>query len=397
MQDQIRPGLGDRLRPALRAWLQATAPRSWRAEMAGASETEWKEFNDSCFSLLRGIGLAVPHWPEEYGGGFTFAEQLIIKEEMRRADFPLPRFHMISLGHAAATLLQHGTPDQKQLLKGILDGEIWCQGFSEPEAGSDLASLRTTAVFATDHYVVNGQKIWSSVAQHASWCLLLARTDPSADKHAGLSVFAMDMRSAGITVRPIRQATGTREFCEIFLDNVCIPASQLVGPENEGWKVAQTTLATERSSQAVELHAELSQALSRIVGQMTSTVGDSGRLVIEEAAFRSELASCISRVDALGWMAQQLAIDVTRGDALAGPEASIMKLFYSETLQKVTGLAARVGGLPALHDPCRQVDVSWTSGDWFIDHLKSWTWTIAAGSNEIQRNIIGERVLGLPR
>jgi alkylation response protein AidB-like acyl-CoA dehydrogenase len=386
-----------RLRTAVRDWAAANTPPGWHEELKTASKREFRRFNIRQAQLLRQAGLLAAHWPKEFGGGgFTFAQQLVIQEELVRADFPQPRLLEIALAHIAATLMAYGRTEQQRHLAAILGGEIWCQGFSEPDAGSDLASLRTRAVRAGDSYVVNGQKVWSSYADQASWCLLLARTSSDAPKHQGLSLFMLELDSPGVEVRPTRQATGTEEFCELFLTDVRVPAAHLIGEENDGWRMAQTTLATERAFNILELQARLVVALGEIAAQAKVTPVAPGRMAADDDGVRQDLATRAAEIEVLGLLGQRLARDVERTGEV-GPEGSIVKLFYSETLQKLTALAVRISGVAAMLDERREFATSWTSGHWMIDHLKSWNWTIAAGSNEIQRNIIGERVLGLPR
>ena len=387
----------EHIRSAVRDWAVANTPPDWHAELSTATRRQFRDFNIRQAHLLRQAGLLAAHWPKEFGGGgFSFAEQLVIQEELVRADFPQPRLLEIALAHIAATLMAYGSPSQQRHLGAILDGEIWCQGFSEPDAGSDLASLRTRAVRTGDTYVVNGQKVWSSYADQASWCLLLARTDPAAPKHRGLSLFMLKLDSPGVEVRPTRQATGTEEFCELFLTDVRVPATHLIGAENTGWRMAQTTLATERAFNMLELQARLAVALREIATQALVTPVAPGRMAADDDSVRQDLAARAAEVEVLGLLGQRLARQVERTGEV-GPEGSIVKLFYSETLQKLTGLAVRIRGMAAMLDERREFATTWTSGHWMIDHLKSWNWTIAAGSNEIQRNIIGERVLGLPR
>ena len=200
------------------------------------------------------VGLATPHWPKEYGGaGLTLRHLVAIADEMARADAPQARIFTISLIHMPGTLFPHGTEEQKRrYLPGVAKGELWCQGFSEPNSGSDLASLRTRAVRDGDHYVINGQKIWSSSSMYADHCLLLTRTDPNAQKHRGITYFIMDMHAPGVEVRPIRQANGRSEFGELFLTDVRIPAENMIGAENNGWRIAQATLGSERGVIAFE-------------------------------------------------------------------------------------------------------------------------------------------------
>ncbi len=384
-------------RAEVRAWLAEHVPPDWEAQLAGATPDEFVRFHCGWVRTLGTGGYLVPHWPRHFGGGGnSLAEQIVIQQEMARAKAPELRVHMISLNHAGATLMEHGSPDQQRLLPGILDGDIWCQGFSEPNAGSDLASLQTRATRDGDDYVVNGQKIWSSMANHAQWCLLLARTDPDAPKRKGISYFMLDLSSPGIEIRPIRQATGDAEFCEIFLTDVRIPATNRFGEEGEGWHIAQTTLTNERGSAVIELHERLVEALDRLGREMLVTPIGGGRMAAEDDSLRQELARRAADVEILGLLAARMFRNLL-GRGNLGPEASIVKLFYSELLQSLTDLGVRVRGMPAQVDHGRPFACSWTSGDWLMDHIGSWTWTIAGGTSEIQRNVIGERVLGLPR
>ncbi len=241
-------------RQAVRDWLAETVPAGWKARMAQASNDEFIAFQRWWMTERSKAGLAIAHWPKEYGGaGLGLAHQIVIADEMARADAPQARMFIISLIHLPGTLIPHGTEEQKRrYLAGVANGDVWCQGFSEPNSGSDLASLRCRAVRDGDHYVINGQKIWSSNSMYARYCILLTRTDPDAPKHRGISYFIMDMQSPGVEVRPIRQANGRAEFGEIFLTDVRIPAENLIGRENEGWLVAQSTLASERGVIAFE-------------------------------------------------------------------------------------------------------------------------------------------------
>ena len=241
-------------RQEIRDWLAEVVPADWKARMVRASNEEFIAFQRWWMAERSKVGLAIPHWPKEYGGaGLTLRHLIVIADEMARADAPQARLFTISLIHLPGTLFPHGTEAQKRrYLAGVAKGDVWCQGFSEPNSGSDLASLRTRAVRDGDHYVINGQKIWSSNSMYADYCILLTRTDPDAQKHRGISYFIMDMRSPGVEVRPIRQANGRAEFGELFLTNVRIPAENMIGRENNGWRVAQATLASERGVIAFE-------------------------------------------------------------------------------------------------------------------------------------------------
>jgi alkylation response protein AidB-like acyl-CoA dehydrogenase len=384
------------LRTSVRQWCRATIPAGWRAAQTDVTDEEFVSFQKAWFQELRSAGYAVPHWPAEWGGGMSAAEQIVLYQELAAHDAPRLVLAFVAIHHAASTLLAAGTEEQRRRhLPAILDGEIWVQGFSEPEAGSDLASLKTTARRAGDAYVVNGQKLWASGALHADWCLLLARTDVEAPKRRGISYFLMDMRSPGIDVRPIRQATGESHFCEIFLDDVAIPAANLIGPEHGGWQVAQETLSAERGMTMLELAERLGHAGFRWLVETCQRPSPGGRPV-DDPLVQDRLATLETEVAGLRALCRDL---VERHDAgTAGPaDASIVKLFYSELLQRMTDFGAEVAGLPAhtqLHKP---LSSGWESGAWVLDFISSWEWTIPGGSSEIQRTIIGERGLGLPR
>ena len=251
----------EEFRGEVRDWCRTHIPADWRREQTGASDEEFVAFQQQWFQELRAAGYAVPHWPSEWGGGMPTAQQVVLYQELAAQDAPRLVLAFVAIHHAAATLLAAGTDEQRRRhLPAILDGEIWVQGFSEPEAGSDLASLRTSARHEGDAYVVNGQKLWASGAMHADWCLLLARSDPDAPKRKGISYFLMDMRSPGVDVRPIRNAIGDSHFCEIFLSDVTIPAANLIGAPNAGWQAAQSTLSAERGLTMLELAERLGNA-----------------------------------------------------------------------------------------------------------------------------------------
>ena len=377
----------DALRREVRDWCAEHVPPDWRREQAGVDHDEFVRFQHWWLRELDAGGYAVPHWPAEWGGGYDLARQAVIYEELARADAPRLVLHFVSLHHAAATLLAAGTDEQRRRhLPAIRAGEVWCQGFSEPNAGSDLASLRTRAERRGDVYVVNGQKIWASGARDATWCLLLARTDPAAPKRRGISYFLMDMRSPGVTVRPIRQITGEEHFCEIFLTDVEIPAANLVGAENDGWRTAQRTLNTERGATMVELAERLALGFRWLVEL-------AHRDAPPDAYVADRLAGLASEVDALRLLVRRAIADPAAG----GASASTVKLFYSELLQRMTRFGTELSGLPGQEATVRPLSSGWESGLWLRDYIGSWEWTIPGGTNEIQRTIIGERGLGLPR
>jgi alkylation response protein AidB-like acyl-CoA dehydrogenase len=395
-QNAAPSDLGE-FRATAREWCRAHVPAEWRQAQTGASDEEFVSFQKAWFAEFRRAGFAVPHWPKEWGGGMSAAEQMVLYSELAAHDAPRLVLAFVAIHHAAATLLAAGTDEQRlRHLPAILDGEIWVQGFSEPEAGSDLASLTTTARKDGDAYVVTGQKLWASSAMHADWCLLLARTDSGAPKRRGISYFLLDMRTPGIDVRPIRQATGESHFCEMFLNDVVIPATQLVGPENAGWQVAQQTLGAERGMTMLELSERLGHAGFRWLVEACARPGPGGARPLDDSLVADRLAIFETEVAGLRALSRRL---VERHDAgTAGPaDASIVKLYYSELLQRMMDYGSEVAGLAAHTELRKPVSSGWESGAWVLDFIGSWEWTIPGGTSEIQRTIIGERGLGLPR
>ncbi len=377
------------------AWLGAHVPAHWRSEMAGATEPAALAFERRWFAELGVGGLAVPHWPASWGGGFSLPEQVVIFQELARADAPHLHSLYVSLYHAQATLEHAASEAQRaEHLPRILDGAVWCQGFSEPEAGSDLASLRTRARRDGDVYVVNGQKIWSSHAHLADWCLLLARTDPAAPARHGISYFILDLTTPGVDVRPIDDQTGGQHFCEIFLTDVAVPVANRMGEENDGWRLAQTTLGAERGLTMVEHGERMAIALAQLVDKLRREVD--GRRPADDAGLRRELARVAAQVTVLQGLTATLVEGlVSRGTV--GPEAAILKVYFSELMRRFADLGLRLGGPPDLgHTPPTRA-APLQSGNWMFDYLHSWAWTIGGGTNEILRTQIAERVLGLPR
>jgi alkylation response protein AidB-like acyl-CoA dehydrogenase len=387
----------DEFRASVGAWCRARVPADWRSAQTGVPDAEYVRFQQWWFAELRTAGYAVPHWPAEWGGGMPLDRQVVLYQELAAHDAPRLVLAFVSIHHAAATLLAAGTEEQRRRhLPAILDGEIWVQGFSEPEAGSDLASLRTTALRTTtegdgDRYIVNGQKLWASGALHADWCLLLARTDPAAPKRRGISYFLLDMRSPGLDVRPIKNAVGESHFCEIFLNDVAVPAVNLVGPENAGWRVAQETLGAERGLTMVELAERLGNAGFRWLVEACARQG-----LLSDSRVTDRLAAFETEISGLRALCKDL---VARHEAgRAGPaDASIVKLYYSELLQRMTDFGTEVAGLPGQTALRKPASSGWESGAWPLDFIGSWEWTIPGGTSEIQRTIIAERGLGLPR
>ncbi|MEU5880611.1 acyl-CoA dehydrogenase family protein [Spirillospora sp. NPDC047279] len=371
-------------RAHVRDWCRAHVPGDWRRAQTGASDEEFVRFQKEWFQELREAGFAVPHWPSAWGGGMPVADQAVLYQEFAAHDAPRLVLAFVGIHHAASTLLAAGTDAQRHRhLPAILDGEIWAQGFSEPGAGSDLAALTTSARRKGDAYVVNGQKCWASGAAHADWCLLLART--GAPKRQGISYFLMDMRTPGIDVRPTRQATGESHFCEIFLDDVVIPAANLVGPENGGWRVAQSTLGAERGMTMLELAERLGTGGFRRLLDLCAPLAD--------PLAQDRLAALEIEITGL----RALCADLVAADDPGPADASIVKLLYSELLQRMTDFGAEIAGLAAHAELAKPLSGGWESGAWVLDFIGSWEWTIPGGTSEIQRTIIGERGLGLPR
>ena len=340
-------------------------------------------------------GWAGISWPTEYGGrGLSLLEQLIWYEEYGRAALPSIDSTFVGLNHAGPTLIQCATAEQKAAhLLPILRGDaLWCQGFSEPGAGSDLASLRTRGVIDGDELVVSGQKIWTSSAFVADWQELLVRTDPSASRHQGITWVICDMHSPGIDVRPIQSMDRESEFCEVFYDDVRIPLGNVVGALNDGWQVAMSTLSFERGTAFTAGQVRLASTVEHLIdlaGQRPGPLRRGTALADESLAVR--LATARAEVAALRAMTYAvISRSVRRGTP--GPEGSIVKLYFSEIEQRVARLSVDVLGPDSLRFVSK-----WLPGGWTGDYLRSYASSIGGGTSEIQRNIIGERVLGLPR
>lgn len=380
------------LRSAFRAWLEKHVPTDWRAAMTNCDQDVFVAQQREWFKKLTEAGYATPHWPAGWpGGGRSLAEQKVIFEEVARADAPRLILYFVALYHAACTVMECGTQDQQdRYLPGILDGEIWCQGFSEPNAGSDLASLRTKAERQGDHYVINGQKTWSTMAQYADRCLLLARTERAGAPQAGLTYLLLDMKAPGVTVRPIHQITSDDEFAEIFFDDVKVPVTERVGAEGDGWRVAQATLASERGLTLVELSQRMRCSLPLIQAEIVRCRRS------EEGALRREFGELSAEVDATCALADRYLLKRISGDEVVG-DASVVKLFYARTLRKFTRLGLQVAGLDGQYHRGFMRGGPQETGNWPVDFMNSYNWSIAGGSDEIQRNIIAERMLGMPR
>jgi alkylation response protein AidB-like acyl-CoA dehydrogenase len=318
-----------------------------------------------------------------------------VLEEFARAEVP-EHVGLIGIGMAGPTIMVHGTDEQKErFLRNILTGEeVWCQGFSEPGSGSDLASVQTKAVpDGAGGFRVTGQKVWSSFAHFADWCILLARTDGSGDKHQGLTYLLMDMHAAGVQVRPLRQITGEAEFNEIFMDDVAVPGDRVVGEIGQGWQVAITTLMNERANVGFALLARLDANMRRLIGLAKDTPRNGARAA-QDPLLRDRLAELWIDVQAFRFTIYRSFSALLKTGA-PGPEGSVAKLFWSETNQRLTKTALEIEG--AFATLAQGSDRAVEDGRWQTSQLRSRGNTIEAGTSEILRNIIAERVLGLPK
>ncbi len=377
----------ERFRAELRAFLQKTVPGEDAPEDFVA---EFEFMRDFQRAMYRGGWVGI-HWPSAFGGrDATPMQQAIFAEEMARARAP-QLVNRVGINNVGPTLIHFGTEEQKKrYLPGILSAdEIWCQLYSEPDAGSDLASLRTRAELDGDDYVVTGQKVWTSYAIQSRWAILLARTDLDAKKHRGISYLIVDMQAEGIEIRPLRQLTGASEFNEVFLDRVRVPRENRIGPENEGWQIAQVTLAHERGAN----YAVKEQTLARIaLDELVAEAKASG--AAEDPAFRDELARLHIETEIMRFMNLQMLSKVGRG-ITPGLETSVVKQFWSDLSQAIGEASVRaLGPHGILLRGSRHVR---GSGRFAQRMLFSRASTIAGGTAEIQRNIIAQRLLGLPR
>ena len=372
----------EQFRAELQAWLPGAV-----AELGPApGENDWpaqRTYETTWQRMLFDAGYAGINWPTEFGGqGRTPTEHLIFLEESARAGAPETNVMFVALLHAGPTLIAEATPEhQAAHLPRILRGEeVWCQGFSEPGAGSDLASLRTRAVRDGDEYVINGQKIWTSNAQVADFCELLVRTDPDAPKHKGISWLIMPMDAPGITIRPLTTITGSHEFSEVFLDDVRVPVANRVGDENDGWRVSMVTFSFERGTAFVSEMLQSFELLRDLKGAARANG------TWDDAGVRREIGRVAADLDAL-WALTKRNVSQAARTGVPGVGGSVFKLHYSESRKRMGRLAMEVLGPDALDISHPQVD----------GQIHAVSLTIAAGTSQIQRNIVGERVLGLPK
>ena len=365
-------------RDELRAWFDA---HDAGAEPERDEDAQYRWRRDFQRELAD-AGWAAVHWPVEYGGrGATLTQSAIFFEELGRSGAPLPA-NVLGLLLAGPTIMAYGTGEQKErYLNPILTAEeIWCQGFSEPDAGSDLASLKTRAVRDGDDWVITGQKVWTSGAQYSKWCMLVARTDPDAAKHKGLTYFLMDMEQEGVQVRPLRQITGENEFNELFIDGARVPDENVLGGVGNGWRVALATLMNERSGLAFFLQVRLRQLLDRLIGEAA------GRGLLDDPVVADRLGELHLRAEVLRLTAYR-GLSTIEKYGQPGPEGSLTKWMWSETNQQLTQFATDLLGPGALQ----------AGGRWAYELLRARGNSIEGGTTEVLKNIVAERVLGLPK
>jgi alkylation response protein AidB-like acyl-CoA dehydrogenase len=386
----------ERFRQRVRSFMQENLPDGWgkpgyqypAGEASTSFQREWT-------GRLHRAGFLGMAWPKEYGGqGASQIELAIFNEEAARYRAPNP-INGVGLILAGPTIMAHGTEEQKKrFLPRILSGEeLWCQGFSEPNAGSDLGSLRTRAELSGDEFAVNGQKVWTTQAQIADWCILMVRTDPSAPKHRGISYLLVDMKSPGVTVRPLRQMTGGHEFNELFFENVHVPRTNLLGELNGGWRVGMTTLMNERGTSAFAVWLRYRITFDELV-EMARKRNRHGRPATLDPVIRQQLAQSFIDLEGLRYISYRTFSQILKGGT-PGPEGSVSKVVWSELNQRMNELAMAVEGPSSqlVRDSRHAIE----DGRWQFTFLRSRANTIEAGTSEIQRNIIAQRVLGLPK
>jgi len=384
----------ERFRAELRSWLAEAVPAHGPAPPAH----DWhgrREYDTGWQRKLFDAGYAGINWPAAYGGrDATLTEQLVYYEEIARAHAPYVGVNFVGMLHGGPTVIAEGTPEQKaRHLPRILKGEeVWCQGFSEPGAGSDLAALATRAVRDGDHYVVSGHKIWTSFAHAADFCELLVRTDPDAPKHRGISWLIMPMDAAGIDIRPLRTLEGEGEFSEVFLENVRVPVSNRVGEENDGWRVTNVTLRFERGTAFASEMVQLQQFIAELA-ELAKRVDRDGGRARDDAGLRREIGHLAGELDAL-WAMVKLSVCQSSKTGVPGLGGSAIKLYYTELYQRIAELGMRLLGRGVLS---RDDVAGLPSAEILSRAMESISLTIAAGTSQIQRNIIAERILGLPK
>ena len=402
--DLTYPPEAESFRAEIRAWLEENLPAGWFEPGFTMGESERKLFNQTWNETLFKGGWICAGWPVEYGGkGLSLLQQVVLNEEFAKAGAPM-RADFFGDTLVGPTILQWGDEDQKrEFIPGILQGKItWCQGFSEPDSGSDLASLKTTAVLDGEEWIVNGQKVWTTQAQHSDYVFLLVRTDPDAPQHAGISYLLVPMRQDGVEIRPIVQVDGSAEFNEVFFTNARCPKGNVIGGVNNGWKVAMTTLGFERGSSSTTGYRRFLKEWQVIVDE-AKRLSKNGDPRTRDALIKAWSSCKIMEIN--GYRALTDALNDTHDAALLG---ACNKMFWSESHQRTMELAMDILGMDAqiLQGSAESVEVlpglRRGRSDYPVDELQaafffSRSETIWGGAAEIQRNIVGERVLGLPK
>ncbi len=390
----LNPTADDRaFRSEIRRWLEANTPKNDLQTLDERKAWHRKLYEAGYVGML---------WPKEYGGwGRTPMQQAIVQDEMARRSAP-PPINGLGIGFIGPTIIVHGTDWQKQryLKKMLTAEEIWCQLYSEPNAGSDLASLTTRAEDQGDHFLVNGQKIWTSSGPIADWGILLARTDSKVAKHKGISCVLLHMRQPGVEVRPLKQITGSSLFSEVFMTNARAEKRDLIGGLNRGWEIAQTTLGWERGANSLGRVTRYAIAFHQLV-KATKELRRGGKPLIEDAAVRAKLGKAYADLEVQRYAALRVLSALQNSDS-PGAASSITKLSYTEFEKRYFELALEIlgpyGQLISAREEFEEIDTSsGEPGTWATAFLWSRAGTIYSGSSEIQKNIIGERVLGLPK
>ena len=383
-------------RNKLRGWLEENKAAVFGSASPGGStrdDSRWARMLE-WHRRIHSAGFVALHWPREWGGGgANLFEQAIYQDEVLRLGLPIYGANQLAIDRIGPTLIQLGTDAQRRrFLPKMLSGEeIWCQGYSEPNAGSDLAGLQTRASLNGDNFIVNGQKVWTSLAHRADWQVLLVRTDPEAPKHKGISYLLVDMHSPGITVRPLVQMTGDSDFNEVFYDNVRVPRENLVGEINQGWQVSIATLMFERVSGGTRHPVE--QTINELI-EAARRVEFQGRPAASDPYVRQKLAQFAIEARCLKLSRYRSLTSQLKG-LVPGPESSFGKLFATELNLRVAMFADEMMGFGAQLERASLGAIE--NGRWYHRTLAARGLTIAAGSSEIQHNIIGERVLKLPK
>lgn len=381
-------------REKVRSWIKANLPEEWKVSNVLNDRDARDRIDQEWDKRLFKQGWAMISWPKQYGGmDATLAEQLIFYEEMARADAPKGLWH--GKGLVGPTILKFGSDEQRErFIPPILRGDVfWCQAWSEPNAGSDLPNMKTRAVVDGDHLVINGQKIWSSWAHVADWCFALVRTSNTQPGYKGLTYVLIDMKTPGITVRPIKQINGDRDFGEIFFDDVRVPLTNVIGEIDKGWYAAMTTLADERTAAYFDLPIRYLRNLDQLADLARNTLRN-GKPVSHDPIIRQKLAQCRIELDSFRYAVLRTVSAKMRGEE-PGAESWILKVYWSEAMQRLTSLGLDIEG------PYSQLlkgsDRAISHGHWPYYYLRMRAETIAAGTSDINRNTLAERILGMPR